>query len=84
MLPVQPARAQIEKGGLVKLTDRCTVAALDVIRVDFQFWLGIYLRFLRKQQVVIGLVSVSAVRAFVHEPLRMPRYSCLDVAGPAR
>ena len=59
------------------------MAALDVICIDFQLWLRIDLRFLGKQQIVIGLVSIRAVRALVHDCLAIPYAAAFAVEDTA-
>ncbi len=54
--------AQVENRHLVQLTDRRTVAALDIISVDLQLWLGVYLGLPGQQEVLVVLFGVGLLR----------------------
>ena len=76
------ARAQVEQRLLVELADRRAVRALHVVGVDLQLRLGVDLRVVGEQQVMVGLLGVGLLRVLadddpavedaVRVPSRMP------------
>src|SRR5271169_1733136 len=55
---IDTARAQVEKTGIVKLADRCTMCAFHVIGENFQLRFGIRFGLPRQQKIVVDLVGI--------------------------
>ena len=73
---VETASSQVEQGIRIKLTAGCAVAALDIIGVYFEFRFGIDFRFIRQQQIVIGLIRIGSVGAGVYYGFSIPYAAC--------
>ena len=66
---VDAAAAQIEDRVLVELADGGAVAALDVVGEDLELRLGVDLRVVGQQQVLVHLLRVALLRVRAHEHL---------------
>ena len=66
---VEPACAQVEQLLGVELADGRAVAALDVVGVDLELGLGVDLRVLAEQQVVVALPRIDLLAAGLDDDL---------------
>ena len=64
-------RTQIEQGTLIKLADRCAMAGLDLVGVDFQHRLRINFRMRRQQQILRLQLRIRAIRSRCHRDCAM-------------
>ena len=52
------------------------MAALDIIGVYFELRFGVDFRFVRQQQIVIGLIRIGSVGTGVHYGFSIPYAAC--------
>src|SRR5690606_32761442 len=64
---VQAARHQVEQAVFIQLSDRSTVGAADVFRIDFQFRPRVGASELGKQQAVIALDGIRTISTWRDE-----------------
>ena len=67
MPPADAAGAQVEDRVLIELADGRPVGALHVVGIDLELRLGVDLRLVGEQQVLVGLLGVGLLGVLVHD-----------------